>query len=68
MTSGSIDALIDANRIKPNLGNIVEGATETAVAPFLLEQPDFGQVDVSNERDKRSIFDPNDEESGLAVS
>ena len=50
MTSGSIDALIDANRMKPKLGNFVEGATETAVAPFLLEQPAFGQVRISNFR------------------
>ena len=39
MASGGVDALIDANRKKPNLRNRVEAATETAVAAFALEQP-----------------------------
>ncbi len=43
MPNGGVDALIDANRKKPNLCNPVEAATETAVA-FALKQPAFGQV------------------------
>src|SRR5690348_7158466 len=39
MESGGIDALIDANRKKPNPKNRVEEATEGArVLPFLAEQ------------------------------
>ena len=54
--SGGIDALIDANRRKPNPKNRVEEATEMAVAAFAIEQPAFGQVRVSNELRKRGIF------------
>jgi transposase InsO family protein len=54
--TGGVDALIDANRKKPNLRNRVEEATELAVAEFALEQPAFGQVRVSNELRKRGIF------------
>lgn len=54
--AGGIDALIDANRKKPNLKNRVEEATETAVVAFSLEQPAFGQVRASNELRKRGIF------------
>jgi hypothetical protein len=53
---GGVDALIDANRRKPNPKNRVEEATELAVSAFALEQPAFGQVRVSNELRKRSIF------------
>lgn len=56
MEAGGIDALIDANRKKPNLRNRVESVTEEAVAAFALEQPAFGQVRVSNELRKRGIF------------
>lgn len=56
MESGGVDALIDANRRKPNPKNRVEEATEMAVAAFALEQPAFGQVRVSNELRKRGIF------------
>ena len=56
MATGGVDALIDANRKKPNLHNRVEEATEVAVAAFALEQPAFGQVRVSNELRKRGIF------------
>jgi hypothetical protein len=56
MESGGVDALIDANRRKPNPKNRVEEATETAVAAFAIEQPAFGQVRVSNELRKRGIF------------
>ncbi|BBO59764.1 integrase [Mycoavidus sp. B2-EB] len=54
--TGGVDALIDANRRKPNLRNRVEEATEIAVTEFALEQPAFGQVRVSNELRKRGIF------------
>ena len=49
MESGGVDALIDANRRKPNPKNRVEEVTEVAVAAFAIEQPAFGQVRVSNE-------------------
>jgi len=54
--TGGVEALIDANRRKPNIKNRVEEATEAAVAAFALEQPAFGQVRVSNELRKRGIF------------
>src|SRR6516225_8680657 len=53
--AGGVDALIDANRKKPNLKNRVEEATESAVVNFALEQPAFGQVRASNELRKRGI-------------
>ena len=56
MAAGGVDALIDANRKKPNLRNRVEQETEAAVAAFAPEQPAFGQVRVSNELRKRGIF------------
>lgn len=56
MASEGIDALIDANRRKPNPKNRVEEATEAAVASFAIEQPAFGQLRVSNELRKRGIF------------
>ena len=56
MASGGVDALIDANRRKPNPKNRVEEATEAAVAAFAIEQPAFGQLRVSNELRKRGIF------------
>jgi transposase InsO family protein len=54
--TGGVDALIDANRRKPNPKNRVEEASESAVTAFALEQPAFGQVRVSNELRKRGIF------------
>ena len=51
-----MDALINASRKKTNLRNRVEEATEAAVTVFALKQPAFGQVRVSNERQKRGIF------------
>jgi transposase InsO family protein len=53
---GGVEALLDANRKKPNLRNRVEPAIEEAVAAFALEQPAFGQVRVSNELRQRGIF------------
>ncbi len=37
--AGGVEALIDANRRKPNIKNRVEEATEAAVSAFALEQP-----------------------------
>lgn len=54
--TGGVEALIDANRRKPNIKNRVEESTEVAVTAFALEQPAFGQVRVSNELRKRGIF------------
>ena len=54
--TGGIEALIDANRRKPNIKNRVEEETEAAVTAFALEQTAFGQVRVSNELRKRGIF------------
>lgn len=54
--TGGVEALIDANRRKPNPKNRVEEASESAVTAFALEQPAFGQVRVSNELRKRGIF------------
>jgi transposase len=51
-----VEALIDANRRKPNIKNRVEEETEAAVTAFALEQSAFGQVRVSNELRKRGIF------------
>ncbi len=56
MEAGSVEALLDANRRKPNIKNRVEEATEAAVTTFAPEQPAFGQVRVSNELRKRGIF------------
>lgn len=54
--TGGVEALIDANRRKPNIKNRVEETTEAAVTAFALEQPAFGQVRVFNELRKRGIF------------
>lgn len=53
---GGVEALIDANRRKPNPKNRVEEATEAAVTAFALEQPAFGQLRVSNELRQRGVF------------
>ena len=54
--TGGVEALIDANRRKPNPRNRVEEIAESAVTAFALEQPAFGQLRVSNELRKRGIF------------
>jgi len=53
---GRVEALIDANRRKPNPKNRVEEIEESAVAAFALEQPAFGRLRVSNELRKCGIF------------
>ena len=44
METGGVEALIDANRRKPNIKSLVEKATEAAITAFALEQPVFGQT------------------------
>jgi len=56
VADGGVEALLDANRKKPNFRNRIEESIETAVAAFALEQPAFGQVRVSNELRKRGVF------------
>jgi transposase InsO family protein len=56
VADGGVEALLDANRKKPNFCNRIEESIETAVAAFALEQPAFGQVRVSNKLRKRGVF------------
>jgi len=56
VADGGVEALLDANRKKPNFRDRIEESIETAVAAFALEQPAFGQVRVSNELRKRGTF------------
>jgi transposase len=56
VADGGLDALLNANRKKPNLRNRTEESIESAVVAFAVEQPAFGQVRVSNELRKRGIF------------
>lgn len=53
---GGIDALIDANRRKPNLKNRIDPVVEQAVVDYAIEEPAHGQVRVSNELRKRRVF------------
>lgn len=53
---GSVDALIDQNRRKPNVKNRVDELTEKAVVAYATEQPAHGQVRASNELRKRGVF------------
>lgn len=53
--SGGIDALLDANRKKPNNKNRVEKFIEDAVVNFAIEEPAYGQTRVSNELRKKGI-------------
>jgi Winged helix-turn helix len=39
MEAGGVDALIDANRKKPNLRNRIDETVESAVVAFAIEQP-----------------------------
>ncbi len=56
VADGGVEALLDANRKKPNFRNRIEESIETVVAAFALEQPAFGQLRVSNELRKRGTF------------
>ena len=53
---GGVEALIDANRRKPNLKNRIDPVVETAVTDYALEEPAHGQVRTSNELRKRGVF------------
>ena len=53
---GGVEALIDANRRKPNLKNRIDPVVETAVIDYALEEPAHGQVRTSNELRKRGVF------------
>jgi hypothetical protein len=56
MADGGVEALLDANRKKPNFRNRIEQSIESAEVAFSLEQPAFGQVRVNNELRKRDVF------------
>ena len=56
MAEGGVEALLDANRKKPNIRNRIERSIELSVKAYALEQPAFGQVRVSNELRKRGVF------------
>ena len=56
VAGGGLDALLVANRKKPNFHNRIEESIESAVVAFAVEQPAFGQVRVSNELRKRGVF------------
>lgn len=43
LADGGVEALLDANRKKPNIRNRIEQSIEIAVKAFALEQPAFGQ-------------------------
>lgn len=53
---GGVEALMDANRRKPNPKNRVDEQVEKAVIAYAIEQPAHGQVRVSNELRKRGTF------------
>lgn len=47
VADGRLDALLDANRKKPDFRNRIVESIESAVVAFAVEQPAFGQVRVS---------------------
>ena len=53
---GGVDALLDANRRKPNPKNRVDEAIEQAVKDYAIEFPAHGQARTSNELRKRGVF------------
>jgi transposase InsO family protein len=56
VASGGIEALIDANRRKPNIRNRVESHIEETVVAYATEQPAHGQTRTSNELRQRGVF------------
>jgi integrase len=53
---GGVEALLEKPRRGPNLKNRVDLETEQAVVDYAVEYPAYGQVRVSNELRKRSVF------------
>lgn len=53
---GSVDALIDRSKRKPNVKNRVDEAVEKAVLDYAINQPAHGQHRTSNELRKQAIF------------
>lgn len=53
---GGIESLFDKNRRQPNLKNRTDEATEKAILDYVIENPAYGQLRVSNELRKRGIF------------
>ena len=51
-----VEALLDANRKKPNLKNRVDPQVESAVVKYAVDFPAHGQVRVSNELRKAGVF------------
>ena len=56
MVGGRVEALLDANRKKPNFRNRIEKSNEGVAAAIALEQPAFEQVRVSYVLRKRGVF------------
>lgn len=54
--NGGVEALLNQNRRVPNIKNRVDEKIEQAVVKFALDFPAYGQVRVSNELRKQSIF------------
>ena len=53
---GGVEALLEADRRKPNPKNRVEPRIETAVTQYAIDFPAHGQVRVSNELRKQGVF------------
>ena len=53
---GGVEALIEANRRKPNPKNRINPVIEEAVVAYAVEQPAHGQVRTSNELRKRGVL------------
>jgi molybdenum-dependent DNA-binding transcriptional regulator ModE len=53
---GGVEALLEADRRKPNPKNRVEPKVEAAVTQYAIDFPTHGQVRVSNELRKQGVF------------
>ena len=56
VNDGGVDALFEKSRRIPNHKNRVDPAVESVVVAYAIEEPAHGQVRVSNELRKRSVF------------